>query len=367
MAGTPGSHALSGCRAATAESAYSVAVHRAGGPAPRTVLGIDTWAQDALASLADRPGVRRVGLALVEGGGRRLRFTASDRPGHGQGDVQGGRAVEWCDVDAYDDVPLNVALRSGAMVVGTLEDLSERFPDYVERQAGTPTVALAAVPVHAAGRPVGGYVLFFDHLQTFDGDQRHELAHVGRQLGTTLQRARLRDVPRATTRRVRRAGAARRARDRPRRHAGPGGGGGRTPVPAADPRQLGRRRRDRGHRRPCLSELVTNAVIHSHAGCSVQVRLEENVLTTTVRDGGTADAATLAQLDDPLQVHGRGPEGRGRARGTVGRPARQRWQHRVVRPERVRPGAPSPCGGAGTDPRSPAWASRRTSAAGTVA
>lgn len=306
MAGTPGSHALSGCRAATAESAYSVAVHRAGGPAPRTVLGIDTWAQDALASLADRPGVRRVGLALVEGGGRRLRFTASDRPGHGQGDVQGGRAVEWCDVDAYDDVPLNVALRSGAMVVGTLEDLSERFPDYVERQAGTPTVALAAVPVHAAGRPVGGYVLFFDHLQTFDGDQRHELAHVGRQLGTTLQRARLRDVPRPTSD----------ASDEP---VPPGvlvTAHDVTPDPAAVAvaRRFLRQTLDSWDVDDetadtavlCLSELVTNAVIHSHAGCSVQVRLEENVLTTTVRDGGTADAATLAQLDDPLQVHGRG-------------------------------------------------------------
>ena len=61
-----------------------------------------TWARAALASLSDVPAVRRGGLALTEGGGRRLRFTASDR--------DGGR-VDWCHIDAYDDVPLNTAIR----------------------------------------------------------------------------------------------------------------------------------------------------------------------------------------------------------------------------------------------------------------
>jgi anti-sigma regulatory factor (Ser/Thr protein kinase) len=56
----------------------------------------------------------------------------------------------------------------------------------------------------------------------------------------------------------------------------------------------------------CLSELVTNAVIHSHAGCSVRVSLEDGLLTTTVRDRGTADAASITALEEPLQVHGRG-------------------------------------------------------------
>lgn len=56
----------------------------------------------------------------------------------------------------------------------------------------------------------------------------------------------------------------------------------------------------------CLSELVTNAVIHAHAGCVVRVLLEQGILTTTVRDTGTPDATSVEQLDDPLRVHGRG-------------------------------------------------------------
>ena len=56
----------------------------------------------------------------------------------------------------------------------------------------------------------------------------------------------------------------------------------------------------------CLSELVTNAVIHSHAGCLVRVRLDQGVLRTTVRDHGTAGAASEVLLEDPLRVHGRG-------------------------------------------------------------
>ena len=41
--------------------------------------GIDEIAASLLTDLAALPGVRRVGFALSEGGGRRLRFTASDR------------------------------------------------------------------------------------------------------------------------------------------------------------------------------------------------------------------------------------------------------------------------------------------------
>jgi anti-sigma regulatory factor (Ser/Thr protein kinase) len=64
----------------------------------------------------------------------------------------------------------------------------------------------------------------------------------------------------------------------------------------------------------CLSELVTNALIHTHAGCAVRVLLDQGVLTTAVRDNGAHDvppADPVAEppgdpLDDPLRVHGRG-------------------------------------------------------------
>jgi anti-sigma regulatory factor (Ser/Thr protein kinase) len=263
------------------------------------VLSIDTWAQDALAQLSARPGVRRVGLALVEGGGRRLLFTASDR--------DEAPSVDWCDVDAYDDVPLNVALRSRAMIVGSLEELSPRFSDFVARQRGTSNRALAAVPVEAGGRPVGGYVLFFDRHQSFDDRQRQELERLGRELGEALGRAR--------------QGEPRQAAVEAPPHDTPSALGITadhevTPEAAAvaGARKFLRRTLDGWDVDEeiadtavlCLSELVTNAVIHSHAGCIVRVRLEDAVLRTTVRDHGTAGAASHVPFEDPLRVHGRG-------------------------------------------------------------
>ena len=56
----------------------------------------------------------------------------------------------------------------------------------------------------------------------------------------------------------------------------------------------------------CLSELVTNAVIHSHGGCVVRVVLHSDVLTVWVRDSGIAGAVPLEPSGDPLEVHGRG-------------------------------------------------------------
>jgi anti-sigma regulatory factor (Ser/Thr protein kinase) len=56
----------------------------------------------------------------------------------------------------------------------------------------------------------------------------------------------------------------------------------------------------------CLSELVTNAVIHTQTGCEVRVSLEQGIVTITVRDGGNPNHALTVPLEDPLQVHGRG-------------------------------------------------------------
>ena len=57
----------------------------------------------------------------------------------------------------------------------------------------------------------------------------------------------------------------------------------------------------------CLSELVTNAVIHTDAGCDLRVVLDRGVLTTTVRDGGSSVIVDPTHVTvDPLAVHGRG-------------------------------------------------------------
>lgn len=57
----------------------------------------------------------------------------------------------------------------------------------------------------------------------------------------------------------------------------------------------------------CLSELVTNAIIHTDAGCELRIVLDRGVLTTTVRDGGSSAVVDLSGVAvDPLAVHGRG-------------------------------------------------------------
>ena len=57
----------------------------------------------------------------------------------------------------------------------------------------------------------------------------------------------------------------------------------------------------------CLSELVTNATIHTDAGCELRVVLDRGVLPTAVRDGGSSVIVDLSGITvDPIAVHGRG-------------------------------------------------------------
>lgn len=271
-------------------------MHHTGAPAPGRVQDTDAWARDALAFLSDLPGVLRVGLALTEGGGRRQRFTASDRT---------GGHVDWCHVDAYDDVPLNTAVHTGRPVVAALDDLDERYAGFVDRQRGTGTVALAAVPIAASGQTLGGFVLFYAQPQAFDGRQRSRLAVVGTELGHRLRRAQRADGRSAIT-----------FADEPV----PAGARAAVHEVAPDLAAVGAAREFLGRTLAawsvddqttdtavlCLSELVTNAVIHTHGGAEVRVVLEEGVLTTTVRDRGAGEAGAAAPDEDPLRVHGRG-------------------------------------------------------------
>lgn len=262
-----------------------------------TIDALAAWTQDALDSLGQLAGVRRVGLALAEGGGRRLRFTASDR------DNRAGPA--WCHVDAYDDLPLNTAVRSGQPVAGTLDDLEERYATFVSSQRATATVGLAAVPIVASGQVLGGFVLFFDAPQAFGAKQRSELQRLGADLGATLR-------------------DAQRGRDRthvplPDRAAPPGAVAAVHDVPCdvagvSGARRFLRRTLDGWGVDPeardtavlCLSELVTNAVIHADSGCAVRALLDNDVLTVTVRDRGTSHATSGKPAEDSLRVHGRG-------------------------------------------------------------
>jgi anti-sigma regulatory factor (Ser/Thr protein kinase) len=259
--------------------------------------GIDEIAESLLADLSALPGVRRVGFALSEGGGRRLRFTASDRATADR--------VDWCHIDAYDDVPLTLVVRTGEPVMGERDSLDPRFDAFV---AGQPDEVrgLAAVPLPGIGSPVGGLIVFLDDQWSFDEDRRHLLEATARRAADAVRRVRVggqesleeepEDDGSLLTARV---------------------------VLADDPRSASQARRFlRDFLRDteisadltavaelCLSELVTNAVVHAGTRSELRATLDSR-LTVSVRDhGGAADAAPDAAPDDdpdPLRVHGRG-------------------------------------------------------------
>jgi anti-sigma regulatory factor (Ser/Thr protein kinase) len=257
---------------------------------------IEVWARSALKVLTELPGVLRTGVALTEGGGRQLLFTASDR------DAEHG--IDWCDVDAYEDVPLNNAVRTGKLVVGPLEDLADRYREFVDRQ-GPDVCALASVPLSAAGQVLGGFVLFYAIPQPFDAPQLDLLRDLGKSLGEELHRPQ-------------------RGETLPSRSLAsepvPAGARAATHVVAAAPLEVHLARQfvrstltswgidgdtlDTGVL--CASELVTNAIIHAEAGCEIRVLLHDAVLTMTVRDAGTTVDAPNTSRRDPLAVRGRG-------------------------------------------------------------
>jgi anti-sigma regulatory factor (Ser/Thr protein kinase) len=255
---------------------------------------IDDIAASLLADLTALPGVRRVGFALSEGGGRRLRFTSSDRA------VEGG--VSWCHIDAYDDVPLTSVVRTGEPVLGDRGSLDPRFEGFV---AGQPAEvrALAAVPLPGIGSPIGGLVLFLEDEWSFDESQRRLLDATARRAADAVRRVRvggheLRDAALPAVDDALSVGT----------------------VLDGDPRAAGRARQFlreflaasgvdedvAATAELCVSELVTNAIVH--AGGRIELRASlDGALVVSVRDhGGPALDAAPDDDPDPLRVHGRG-------------------------------------------------------------
>jgi anti-sigma regulatory factor (Ser/Thr protein kinase) len=259
---------------------------------------LDDVASSALEELLALRGVRRVGLALSEGGGRRLRFTASDR--------DHGRSVDWCHIDAYDDVPLTTVVRTGEPVLGAIEDLDARYAGFTERQRDQGVAAVVALPLPGSAAPMGGVVLFYDEVPAFGATLRAGLDGAAAALA-----ARLRATQAATPRDVSALAE----------EPTPPGALVADLVVDGDPRAVGAVRRWAGTTLGawdvgdddldtvvlCLSELVTNAVIHTGAGCEVRLVLDQGLLTGTVRDAGGAHRQHAeGASQDLLRVHGRG-------------------------------------------------------------
>lgn len=255
---------------------------------------LDAWALTALDEVAALDGVHRAGLAVVEGGGRRLLFTSSDRPHESR--------PEWCHIDAFDDVPLTAAARHGRLVAGMLDDLEGRYGAFSRAKKEAGSVAMAAIPLATTGAVLGGCLLYFDQPQRFDRRHCRQLSELGMVLGARLQ-------------------ASRKPARRQPRLAVPGSGGrAHTFEVVAELASVpGSRESLRETLRAwdvnqdcienaalCLSEMVTNTLIHTDGGCQVQVQLVAGVLTVRVHDLGLADRPLHPPIADVLEIRGRG-------------------------------------------------------------
>lgn len=261
---------------------------------------LDAAAAATLGALAARPGVVRVALALVEGAGRRLRFTSDDRLVAG--------VPSWCLVDAYDDVPLTSVVRTGEAVLAAVDALDSRYAGFAQRQRESGVAAVAVLPMLAGpgapgSEPAGGLVVYYAEAQDFAADQVADLTAAAREAALALADRR---PPRPTT----------------GRHAVAAGARVASTVVDGDPRAARTARQFLRRELAswqveeqvaevavlCASELVTNAVMHTGAASEVRVSLDDATLTLVVRDhGGPGSAVPVPESDhDPLRVHGRG-------------------------------------------------------------
>jgi len=244
-------------------------------------------------------------MALAEGGGRRLRFVAAERL---------GETLDWCHIDAYDDVPLTAVVRTGEPVFGEMDDLEEEFHDLVAAKRGEGVQAISAWPLPGLGSPIGGIVVFYDRPQIFTDNHRALMEATARRVADAVRRVR------ATSGRG--PGDA-----RPDDPALIGDGERFTVLLENDPRAPGAARQFLRERlgaweidrdsidtaQLCLSEIVTNVVMHARTSSELTVHLEAGVLTVVVRDlGGSSRAGDpsstvgLGEGEDPMRVSGRG-------------------------------------------------------------
>lgn len=261
---------------------------------------LDLLATRALDRLEGLPDVTRVGLAVSEGGRRQLLFTASERRAD-------DGLLEWCHIDATADVPLIMAVSRGELVAGRPSDLTTRFPAFARQQRDNGVAYVAAVPVLDVGEPLGGFVLYYDRPQELDVRRRRELVSLGARIGAALSKAR-RDHRRLVADVWEHDAATRPSDALHATHQMPG-----------DQRAVGGARRwfrarlaawDVDQDRVddavlCLTELATNAVVHTHAGCQVHVQLAQGTLSVRVIDHGGLGPVRLAPTDG-ITAHGRG-------------------------------------------------------------
>ena len=163
---------------------------------------------------------------------------------------------------------------------------------------------------------MGGLIVYFDDDAALRRRPARLLEAAARRVSDAVRRVRVTGGPRArTTRPPSRSSRAPVASARSwcsRATRAPAGRG--PPLPARPAGRRGRSTRTSStSAQLCLSELVTNAIMHAGTTSELMVHLEDGVLTVVVRDvGATARPGVPATYlpvpedDDPLRVFGRG-------------------------------------------------------------
>ncbi len=258
----------------------------------RNAHDLDEVARVVLAHLAALPGATRVGIAFTEGAGRRLRYAEVD--GTVAEGAEGPEAkLPWRHVDAYDDVPLTTVARTGSPVLGSPDD---------------PDGPFVAAPLAAGGSTLGGFIVFFDAAHPLDEEQQRVLEAVARRTTDAVRRVRaLRDGRRSASTPDDPALAEETYRASLTLEPDPRSAGAARRFLRANLAEWGVDDEVVDSAELCVSELVTNVIMHAGTPCHLTVHLEEGSVGVLVRDGGEASADAVPTTDeDPLRVSGRG-------------------------------------------------------------
>jgi serine phosphatase RsbU (regulator of sigma subunit)/anti-sigma regulatory factor (Ser/Thr protein kinase) len=158
----------------------------------------DDIARCALEAALQVPGALRAGLA-VNRTGRHLQFLVSDED-------RLGPSLRWCLIDAFAQVPLNDAVRSGEDVyLPTPEALGAAYPEIAAHQRSLGTQSMAALSLGTRSDRLGGLLIAFDEPQEFDERTRDFLGSVAAQVSQALRREKVHERHRSTPEQLQRS------------------------------------------------------------------------------------------------------------------------------------------------------------------
>ncbi|MGZ4502172.1 MAG: ATP-binding SpoIIE family protein phosphatase [Nocardioidaceae bacterium] len=146
-----------------------------------SAVTVDDIARVTLAAAVDLPGALRAGTALNRSGGRQLQFVSSDED-------RLGPSLRWCLIDAYDNVPLNDAVRAGEDVyLGTADQIEAAYPGFGEHQRSLGIRSMVALALATEHDRLGGLMICFADEQDFDYDARCFFAALAAQVTQALR------------------------------------------------------------------------------------------------------------------------------------------------------------------------------------